>query len=501
MSLIKQLATRALKFTPATAEVNWERIETLVHGPGAGYDKRTINSAVFACLMAVATAYPEPPLVVMQKDPDGNDEHLEEHPLQDLLTYPTPDGELTMEELLFWTAWAKHVDGNAYWLKVRSGNALTGNVVEIWPISPSVMEPATEKGDNGRPADWISYYKYHITPSETVRVPVKNVVHFRLGLDDKDMRKGLAPLKALVREMSSDNEANQFIDALLKNYAVPGLVVIPAGGVTISEGDADRLTNKLRQKFSSESRGNIAVMSRETQVHQFGFSPKDLDMSTLHRVPEERIAAVIGVPAIVAGLGAGLERATYANFKEAREMFTEGKLIPQWRADDAKINASLKPDFTDDPDIYVKRDLNEVRALQEDQNSKYERLQKAVAQKAWLTRNEARTETGFDPVEEWEEADIAPPQIPPQLQQGQNQNQPGQNGNGRLREEEEMLNEMRTWHRWSLKQIEKYGRIERDFETSHLPLSLSGAIAGALEEARSADDVERVFANIWNGYP
>jgi len=35
-----------------------------VHGPGAGTQSISINSAVFACLMAIATSYPEPPLVV-----------------------------------------------------------------------------------------------------------------------------------------------------------------------------------------------------------------------------------------------------------------------------------------------------------------------------------------------------------------------------------------------------------------------------------------------------
>jgi HK97 family phage portal protein len=474
-----------LKFTPASSEVNWQRVETLVHGPGAGEDKRTFNSAVFACLQVIATSYPEPPLTVFRQLDDGQDEKISDSPLQELLEYPTPNGELSMDELLFWTAWAKHVDGNSYWIKVRSGDAEIGNVIELWPVSPTLMAPKTMKDSQ----DWVSYYEYQYSPGKITRIPVNNVVHFRLGIDDQDMRKGLAPLKALVREVSTDEEADKFVAALLSNYAVPGLVVTPTGTNNISEPEADKLTRKLGQKFGSEGRGNIAVISRETNIEAFGFSPKDLDMTVLHRIPEERISAVMGVPAILAGLGAGLDRSTFSNTREMGEMFTERKLVQQWRADAAKLNVSLKPDFTDDRDITIQFDLKNVRALQEDENAKYERLQKATAQKAFMTRNEARTEIGLDPVDEWEEEDLQPPQLP----------MFGGNGNNGNQEREEMENELRQWRIFATNRLGKKGG--REFDAVHTPPALAGAIAGSLEDATSMKDVERVFSNIWLGYP
>lgn len=412
MSLIKQLIPRELKFTPASSEVNWTHIETLVHGPGAGDDRsETINSAVFACLMAIATAYPEPDLCVYRKLGDGTSKKLLDAPLQDMLDNPTPNGELSMDEMLFWLAWAKHTDGNAYWVKVRSGNEKTGNVVELWPVSPTLIKPVTHKGSG----DWISAYLYRDAPNHTVELPIENVIHFRLGIDDRDMRLGLSPLKALIREIATDTEADKFVSGLLKNYAVPGLVVVPTGGTRLDEGDADRLAEKFRRKFGNDNRGNIAVMSKESRIEQFGFSPKDMDMTILHRVPEERISAVMGVPAIVAGLGAGLDRATYDNARSMGEWFTERKLIPQWRSDAKKLTTSLKPDFASNPRVYIDFDLTTVRALQEDEDAKYTRLAAAV-QKPFMTRNEARYDVGLDPVEGWDDEDTAKPEpVPPAL--------------------------------------------------------------------------------------
>jgi hypothetical protein len=136
-------------------------------------------------------------------------------------------------------------------------------------------------------------------------------------------------------------------------------------------------------------------MSTDSRVEQFGFSPEQMNLSSLRDVPEERIAAVIGVPPILAGLGAGLDRATYNNVDALIEYFTEKKLVPLWGMDDAKLQASLKPDFSSDPRVVIRRDLSEVRALQEDMDKKYFRLNTGVqGARPWITVNEARSDVG-----------------------------------------------------------------------------------------------------------
>jgi len=492
MSLIKQLIPLSYKFTPASAETDWERVNNLVYGTWNDPKSSDTNSALFSCLMAIATAYPEPPLTVFKKRGDGQRRTQENSPLQDLLHSPTPEGELTMEDMLFWTAWAKHVDGNAYWIKVRSGNAETGNVVQLWPISPTLIKPITENGE------WISYYKYQYESGKFVHVPVKNIIHFRLGVDDQDMRKGLAPLKALVRQISTDDEADKFVEALLKNYAVPGLVVTPAEGTSIDEDQANVIQEKLRRKFGNDQRGNIAVMSRGATIQPFGFSPEDLDLQVLHRIPEERISAVLGVPAIVAGLGAGLDRATYDNARAMGEWFTERKLIPQWRSDERKLNISLLPDFTSNPNITIEFDLTDVRALQEDEDAKYVRLQTAVG-KPWLTRNEAREDTGYDPVDGWDDEDTEEPEPVPEVLK------PFAEGTPEAEEEEPegIEKDLRKWRTKACKLLKAGKSAAVEFESNTIPSSLIGSILCALEGAKTQIDINRIFHNAmtWKGYP
>lgn len=403
MSLLKRLIpSLEKKFTPVS-DINWTRIETLIHGPGASdrYESGgDANSAVFACLMTISTAYTEPPPRLVRVDSEGKQETIQDSPLMGLLNKPTPNGELSLDELMFWTAWAKHTDGNAYWLKVRSGNPLSGNVIQLWPVSPALMRPVTDTDNRGRAQDWISRYEMQVAANEWEPVPLENVIHFRLGIDPQDMRRGLSPLKRLLRQIASDEEADKFTQTLLKNYAIPGLVVIPGQGEDVSKADADRITAAMTEKFGGDNRGKTAVLSRHGDIKQFGFSPKDLEMNTIHRIPEERIAAVIGVPAILAGLGAGLERGTFSNARELRELFAEQKLVPEWRANAARLNVSLKPDFTSDPAVMLEFDISDVRALQEDEHKKYERLNLGLTgSRQWITVNEARADVGLPPVE------------------------------------------------------------------------------------------------------
>lgn len=407
-SLTKQLIFPERKFTPAD-NINWQRVETLVHGPGASETDNLLrrgdgNSAVFACLMAVALAATEAPKKVYRKDREGKKDELP-GPLQSLLDRPTIENALSPEEVDFWLSWALHSDGNAYLLKNRSGNSDRGNVVELWPVSPTIITPYTEKGSK----DYITSYRLTIAPGQYEYIPRENVIHFRLGLDDNDMRLGLAPLKRLIREISTDYEATRFTESLLKNYAVPGLVIVPSAAAGIIDAQtATDIQNTFDRRLKNDGRGKTTVLSQEANIQAFGFSPHEMDLGLLHRLPEERIAAVIGVPAIIAGLGAGLERSTYSNFKEAREMFTETRLVPYWRMTASKLTTSLVPDFYNGDDtISIAYDLSDVRSLQDDEDALYRRLDIGVRGR-WIAPSEARSDVGLPPE--------LPPDMLPELQ-------------------------------------------------------------------------------------
>jgi HK97 family phage portal protein len=316
----------------------------------------TGSSLVVAAVGWLAKAFPEAPPSLWRKTADQVEEPVLDHPMLRLLDRPNhfySGPNLWMATVTDWK-----VDGNAYWYKLRNK---AGAVAEIWWIPHWLIEPV---GDQGT---FIDHYAYR-PGSETLRIDKEDIIHFRNGIDPDDSRLGQSPLKSVLREIFTDNEAAAYTAALLGNMAVPGLLIAPEKGVTLNEGDAAEVKRYVNEKFAGDRRGEAMVMTGATTVEQFGFSPDQLNLRDIRRIPEERVTAVLGVPAIVAGLGAGLDRSTFTNMGEARAAAYEEGLIPMQKIMGEDIRFQLLNEFEEDP--YMWRfgwDLSKVRVLQDDQ--------------------------------------------------------------------------------------------------------------------------------------
>tara|TARA_B100000900_G_scaffold370408_1_gene348903 strand:+ start:1201 stop:3825 length:2625 start_codon:yes stop_codon:yes gene_type:complete len=346
------------------------------------------NSAVIACLNVLSTAFSEPLLQVSKTDSFGNRDLVNNHPVESL--YKRPNPFMSAGLLSHYIVLAINTVGDAFLFKNRNAN---GKVVQLVPIMPSLVEV------RGNSEQLITHYEYYQQGKggENLKLPVEDVVHIRQGIDPNDHRRGHAPLKGVLREILGDEAAGQWSAALLHNMAVPGVVLSPRndslGGPTREEAEA--ISESYKQKFGGQNRGAPMVLSGSMNVDIVSFSPDQMKLQELRRLPEERISAVLGVPAILAGLGAGLDSATYNNTRELREFFTEQKLIPLWKMVASELTHQLlEPDFSNDGSI-CEFDIPNVRALSEDMDDLYKRVNTGV-QGGWITIGEARKVVGLD---------------------------------------------------------------------------------------------------------
>lgn len=319
----------------------------------------TGNSIVVACITFVMRTFPEAELRIRRRESDGTLTPDYAHPMLELIDDPNPyyDGLLLFQA----TVADLDVSGNAYWLKLRSG---AGRPVQLWYVPSSMMKP--EYPQDG--SEFITSYAYRPDGGKSpIQIPPADVVHFRFGLDPANVRLGRAPLIGVLREIYTDDEAAAFTAALLRNLGVPGVVIAPSNADTeLGPADGETIKSAFRDAFGGDRRGDVLVLSTQADVRVLSFTPQQMDLKSLRRVPEERISAVLGIPAIVAGLGAGLDRSTFANYKEAREAAYESNIIPkQWLIAGA-LRRQLLPDFGDTADLLVDFDNSQVRVLQED---------------------------------------------------------------------------------------------------------------------------------------
>jgi len=259
--------------------------------------------------------------------------------------------------------------GNVYILKVRNG---AGRPVELWWLPSTLVEPRWPQYD---PSVFISHYEYNPN-GIPLEVPVADMIHVRNSIDPVNVRKGLAPIASLAREVYTDDEAAAFTATVLSNLGVPGVIVSPETSTVPGANqirDVAQVKQTLRESFTGDKRGDFAVFSAPTRVQVLSWSPEQLQLRDLRRIPEERVSGVTGVPAIVAGLGAGLDRSTFANFAEARAMAYEENIIPTQAAWAEALTWQLLADFADPLKFILDFDTSNIRALQEDQNTLWSR--------------------------------------------------------------------------------------------------------------------------------
>jgi hypothetical protein len=334
------------------------------------------NSMVMASVLWAAKNFTEAPLSIEQIKGNGKDRSntpVPDHPLIKLFSRPN---KYYSGALLWKATIIDWMFGNAYWRKLRNAQ---GTPVELWWIPSTLICP---KWDGG---DFITYYEYkYDSTKEPEKIAPEDIVHFRNGLDPKNTRLGLSPLGALLREIYTDDEGANYTAALLSNLGVPGLVISPASdNGRIAPEDVDQIKAAAETKWTGGNRGKAMV----------------LKLRDVRTIPEERVTAMVGIPAIVVGLGAGLQRSTFANMAEAREAAYENFMIPSQRELSEEMSTQLLIDFVSDPQNWrLFFDLAQVRVLQADENDLHNRARTDLSG-GLITLDEARDLIGMAPLE------------------------------------------------------------------------------------------------------
>lgn len=320
------------------------------------------NELVYACIMEKATSLPEAPLRVYGGD--GLGEPRDNHPLRVLMA--NPNAALTEFELMELTVIHLDLAGNAVWEIVLDR---AGRPAELWPLMPDRVRIYPRR--NGQ-----HEYGYQLGDGNIVPLGT-NVIHFKMP-NPVDPYLGQAPLRPALRAVALDNEATDFVKALLQNRAVPGTIIETEQA--IDEATADRLEARWFQKFGGARRGGPAFLQKGMKPHALGLNLKDLEFPDLRTISESRICMDLGVPPILVGAKVGLDRSTFANYHEARSSFWEETLMPLQQRMQQSIVKKLMPYFAGPRPrrTVVKFDNSDVRALRESEGKRWELATQAL---------------------------------------------------------------------------------------------------------------------------
>lgn len=371
MSWLKQLDREAKdlsinsEFTPKDARLREHLPRTRYHysrDVGIGLDSNVVMSPV----NWITRNFTESDLL-MERERDGTWEVMQDD-LTDLLKRPNDFYGGT----LLWRATLTSflLDGNSYWLKTRNQ---FGRVIRLWYIPHFLIEPQTDPQSD----EFIDHYEYRPRQGARQELQPRDLVHFRYGLDPEQPQVGKSPVRPLLREVFTDEEASNFSASILRNMGVPGGIIAPAKADAVpGEEEVQEMKDYMKSGFTGDKRGDWLVLGAPTEIEQFGFDPSQLMLTNLRDISEERVCAALGVPAAVVGFGAGLQQTKVgATMKELRRLAWTSCIEPMQTDLSEQLNNQLLPDFRSQLRRFRLRfDSSSVPAFAEEETERTRRI-------------------------------------------------------------------------------------------------------------------------------
>ena len=323
------------------------------------------------------------------------DQELDNHPLLDLLYNPSP----TMSQVEWFQAMYSYllISGNNYMLSVGGDNTPP---TELYNLRPDRMK--IRSGTRAMPVAYDYMLKGQIVESYIVdqSTGASKVKHIKL-FNPLDDYYGMSPMQASSVDIDQHNLANKHNVNLLQNGARPSGAVIfnpkdeTGGHVQLSDVQRNQLMNDVNQRFSGTGNaGKPMLLEGDFEWKEMGLSPKDMDFIQLKNMSAKDIALVYGVPSQLIGIP---DSQTYSNFAEAKLALYNETIIPLLDRIQGDLNEWLVPMFNEQG-LELRYDIDSIPAMAEQRKRVFESVSAGVKE-GILTRNEAREQLGYEPIE------------------------------------------------------------------------------------------------------
>lgn len=347
------------------------------------------NAIVYRCVNEIANSASRVTINLFR-----GDQELDNHPLLDLLYNPSP----VVSQVEFFQAVYAYllISGNSYILSVGGDRTPP---TELYNLRPDRVKIKVGKRAMPISYDYIiggqSVDSYSVDQA-TGNSKVKHIKYFN-PMDDF---YGMSPIMAASIDIDQHNLANKHNVNLMQNGARPSGAVVfkpkdeTGAAMQLSDVQRNQLVNDINQRFSgSANAGKPMLLEGDFDWKEMGLSPKDMDFTQLKHMSAKDIALVYGVPSQLIGIP---DSQTYSNFAEAKLALYNETIIPLLDKVQADLNEWLTPMFGED--LELRYDIDSIPAMAEQRRRVFESVTQGV-QNGILTRNEAREQLGYEPID------------------------------------------------------------------------------------------------------
>jgi len=310
-----------------------------------GYTK---NELIWRCIQERSTSASSPRMIARDKQ---TGEILTDHPI--LLPLYHPNHRMSHFDL--WSISIIYADltGKCYWEQERGP---LGNTVRLWPLRPDRMHPVPD------PVKVVSHYEYRIPGLKPINISAENVIEYQI-FDPLSLYKGIAPAEVAAKSIDVDISQTNYLKLFFESGGIPpGLIKTKK---KLIDADVKDIRRRWRKRYGGYTKWmEPAVLDLDAEYQKTGFSFSEMGFDALDARSEIRVCMAFMIPPVLVGARVGLDRATYANYREARTAFWEDTMVPMFNhlrdtfqrelADEEWTDVELEWDFSNVSVLFAK---------------------------------------------------------------------------------------------------------------------------------------------------
>jgi hypothetical protein len=212
------------------------------------------------------------------------------------------------------------------------------------------------------PNKLVSGYEYVVPGMEPFKIPAENVVEYQV-FDPLSLYNGIAPSEVAAKSIDVDSSMTDYLKLFFEAGGIPpGLIKTKK---KLIEADVRDIRRRWAERYGGyQSWLSPVVLDMDAEYSQTGFSFQEMGFDVLDARGEIRVCMAFMIPPVLVGARVGLDRATFANYREARTAFLEDTMLPTFGAlrdtfqreiaDEEWDDVTLEWDFTKVPVLFQK---------------------------------------------------------------------------------------------------------------------------------------------------
>lgn len=345
------------------------------------------NPYVYRAIDFVSSALAEIPLLLRRQTSGGDFETIDDHPALDLID--RPNERMTRTDLF------RAMVGHWYFggeVAISTGDVLTGERAGT-PVKMNLHRPDRFRNFITDRRDRITGFRYTLPNGEGDDFTTDEMTRILNWHPLKDNHGFPVVQAAFMSVQLQEAGINWNMSTFQNKGRIPGFFKFTGRG-EMGDTKFRRLKEETQEQYREDARqARPGVLDADWDWMEVGQRAKDADWLDQNRLEGVRIAIALGIdPAL---LGDATHK-TYSNFRTALRAAYLLNVLPTLRNFLDTLNVWLLPKFPQGENLEFWVDEDSIKALEEDQAEKMQRLQAAV-EGSIFSPDEAREKLGEDP--------------------------------------------------------------------------------------------------------